>query len=59
MSVPQIGCPSCGYTTPAWRNDCIHCGFVRNEVAPMGRTYPVATDPDELIEPRTPRFYVN
>jgi len=43
--VAQVACPHCRLTTPEWRQDCIHCGFVRPtdgpsvlHVATAGRT---------------------
>ena len=32
MSVPQKACPHCCLMTPAWRNDCIHCGKRKDEM---------------------------
>ena len=59
MAIQQTACPSCSLLTPAWRLDCIHCGFVRKQninyltpavhlrVATIGRTYPAGTRPEE------------
>ncbi len=63
---PQKVCPKCCLRVPAHVKECTTngCHHIFDEsqpsVAPIGRTYPAGTDPEDLIDPRVRHhFYVN
>lgn len=35
--IPQIDCPNCHLQSPAWRIDCIHCGYLTDAEAKSDR----------------------